>query len=350
MSIKSNVEELAITAVQLVKANRSDNARQYSVEVLDIVKKHPEVLLTIKKNGLFGKSFLLMFEQKVSDEQDDLQLITELSYYFISKAIEENFVKFQFILDRIILLFNSEDFLKDTIKNTLELKVDYINSLQSPHMIRHRLTYNLNLMRVSDLEDQEANYTHIDFLNQKKAEFDELFQRGEYFGEKKTRDDIIEMGKSLHLKVFTYIENKIKTRIAEVNTSNGTDAMNVDELELEFTFYSSDHLRYENGIHVSGPHGGALRAVQVERNINGGEGYTVTMFNTDGGQNVVQMAPKQMKLVSLGEKKIVLRGYGRDKMGSSFSDYGLTIFHDKGRIEKIMLQMHDRNIDIEYMP
>ena len=33
--------------------------------------------------------------------------------------------------------------------------------------------------------------------------------------------------------------------------------------DLNFVFNSPDHLRYENSIHVSGPHGGAPRAVKV---------------------------------------------------------------------------------------
>lgn len=123
-----------------------------------------------------------------------------------------------------------------------------------------------------------------------------------------------------------------------------------EELELDFVFHSSDHLRYENGRHVSGPHGGAPRAVKVEANINGYEGYTVTMFNTDGGQAVVQMSPKRMKLVSADSEKIQLKGYGHDAMGASFADYGLTIYHDDGSIEKCILHWFDRNVDIEYLP
>jgi hypothetical protein len=119
--------------------------------------------------------------------------------------------------------------------------------------------------------------------------------------------------------------------------------------ELDFLFHSSDHLRYENGRHVSGPHGGAPRAVKVETNISGGDGYTVTMFNTDGGRAVVQMAPKQMKVQHVDDKKIVLRGYGHDSSGASFSDYGLTIQLDNGNIEKCILHMYDRNVDIEYL-
>jgi tetratricopeptide (TPR) repeat protein len=123
-----------------------------------------------------------------------------------------------------------------------------------------------------------------------------------------------------------------------------------EELDLDFVFHSSDHLRYENGRHVSGPHGGAPRAIKVEANISGNEGYTVTMFNTDGGQAVVQMAPKQMKLVGADNEKIQLKGYGRDAMGASFADYGLTIYHNEGNIEKCILHMFDRNVDIEYLP
>lgn len=120
-------------------------------------------------------------------------------------------------------------------------------------------------------------------------------------------------------------------------------------LKLNFVFHSSDHLRYENGKHTSGPHGGAPRAIKVQPNINGDQGYTVTMFNTDGGQANIQIAPKQMMLVESDNQKIQLKGYGKDEFGAAFSDYGLTIHHNDGIIEKCILHMHDRNVDIEYL-
>jgi hypothetical protein len=125
-------------------------------------------------------------------------------------------------------------------------------------------------------------------------------------------------------------------------------------MKLDFVFKSSDHLRYENGNHVSGPHGGAGRAVKVEPNISGGEGLTVTLYNLDGNhpvwQNNVQMAPKQMKIIKETNDKIVLRGYGHDAMGASFSDYGLTINLKNGELYNCILHMHDRGVDIEYLP
>lgn len=124
-------------------------------------------------------------------------------------------------------------------------------------------------------------------------------------------------------------------------------------MNLDFVFKSSDHIRYENGKHVSGPHGRANRAIKVEPNVNGGEGYTVTLFNMDGNhpvwQNNVQMAPKQMKIIQANDKLIILRGYGQDAMGASFSDYGLTIHLLNNEIDKCTLHMHDRNIDVEYI-
>lgn len=125
-------------------------------------------------------------------------------------------------------------------------------------------------------------------------------------------------------------------------------------MKLDFVFKSSDHLRYENGNHVSGSHGGAGRAVKVEPNISGGEGLTVTLYNLDGNhpvwQNNVQMAPKQMKIIKETNDKIVLRGYGHDAMGASFSDYGLTINLKNGELYNCILHMHDRGVDIEYLP
>lgn len=124
-------------------------------------------------------------------------------------------------------------------------------------------------------------------------------------------------------------------------------------MNLNFLYKSYDHVRYENGKHVSGPTGGANRAVKVEPNISGNEGFTVTLYNLDGNhslwQNNVQMSPKQMKITEQTLNMVVLRGYGFDMMGGAFADYGLTIFFQEGEVEKCILHLHDRNVDIEYL-
>lgn len=208
MSTQINIEELAIRAVQLDKANQIDQARQLSGQVLSAVKENPNLLKSIEENGLFGKSFLLMFEQGVSNNERDLQLITELSYFFLSKAIEENLMKAGFILDRVILLFNSEDFMKDTIKNALNIRINFLSPTSSPHTVNQNLDDYLTMMKIADLEDKHAIYNHISFLAQKKNEFDQLIAR-RYFGNDKTKTFVIKEGVELHEKVFNYIQTKI---------------------------------------------------------------------------------------------------------------------------------------------
>lgn len=120
-------------------------------------------------------------------------------------------------------------------------------------------------------------------------------------------------------------------------------------MNLKFLFQSSDHLRYENGIHVSGPHpGGAARAIAVEPNITGGSGFSVTIYSVNGGNASVQMGAKQMKIIESDNNKIVLQGFGNDDMGFSFSDYGLTINLKNEKILSCVLHMLDRKVDIEY--
>ena len=190
--------------------------------------------------------------------------------------------------------------------------------------------------------DDLANSNHI------QEKFHELFGQKYQSRVSELRDDYTSIFQNTTKALAI---NWIKQNVPNINANNQSKKSN---MKLDFVFKSSDHLRYENGRHVSGPHGGAGRAVKVEPNINGGEGVSVTMYNLDGNhpvwQNNVQMAPKQMKVIEQTNDKIVLRGYGHDAMGGSFADYGLTIKLKNGELENCILHMHDRGVDIEYLP
>lgn len=162
-----------------------------------------------------------------------------------------------------------------------------------------------------------------------------------------------EVGKATFSLAKRWVSNLIKT-----DEEPFLEKPNSILLE-DINFESPDHLRFEDGVHVSGPHdGGAGRAVKIEPNIQGGAGYSVSVINLDGvhplfGSNV-QIAPKPMKVISENSEQTVLRGFGSDPraMGhpeGEFSHYGVTIHHPKGKIQYITLHMHDRNVDIQYM-
>lgn len=118
-------------------------------------------------------------------------------------------------------------------------------------------------------------------------------------------------------------------------------------------FTSSDHIRFQNGKNVSGHNMGANRKFVIEKNIEGGEGYTVTMYNLNGvhpvWQNNVQMAPKRMKIERVQDNVVELRGYGYDPFGGNFSDYGIVLLIEQNKISRVQLNMYDRNISIVYI-
>ena len=127
-------------------------------------------------------------------------------------------------------------------------------------------------------------------------------------------------------------------------------------------FDSSDHIRFQNGQDVSGHNYGCNRRFVIEKNIEGGEGYTVTMYNLDGlhpfWKNNIQMAPKRMRIISTSENVVELRGYGYDENAltlgaplsdASFASYGVVLLIEDTEIKRIQLNMYDRDISIVYL-
>ena len=130
----------------------------------------------------------------------------------------------------------------------------------------------------------------------------------------------------------------------------------------QVVFDSSDHVRFQNGQNVSGHNYGSNRRLVIEKNIQGGKGYTISMYNMDGmhplWQNNIQMAPKRMKIVNVDGNIVDLRGYGYDEnalaMGApletaSFENYGVVLMIEDGKIVRAQLNMFDRNVSIVYL-
>ncbi|MCE8949843.1 hypothetical protein [Bacteroides thetaiotaomicron] len=130
----------------------------------------------------------------------------------------------------------------------------------------------------------------------------------------------------------------------------------------QVVFDSSDHIRFQNGNDVTGHNYGCNRRLVIEKDIQGNEGYTVTMYNLNGmhplWQNNVQMAPKRMKIVNVDDNIVELRGYGYDEnalaMGAplemaSFENYGVVLMIEDGEIVRAQLNLHDKNVCIVYL-
>lgn len=127
-------------------------------------------------------------------------------------------------------------------------------------------------------------------------------------------------------------------------------------------FDSSDHIRFQDGIDVSGHNLNCHRRFAIEKNIQGKEGYTITLYNLDGlhpiWQDNMQMSPKQMKIVATRDNLVEFRGYGYDENAlalgvpykdASFDCYGVILMFDGDDISRIQLNMYDRNTSIVYL-
>ena len=127
-----------------------------------------------------------------------------------------------------------------------------------------------------------------------------------------------------------------------------------------YIFHSNVHQRYENGIPVKGEQLGCNRDVVIEKNVSGGIGYSVTVNNPDaiaGSWGATPMGTKPMKIISVYDDEIELRGYGYDvnavsmgipKKDVSFENYGMTIHYDGHNITQCVIHMIERNVDIDY--
>jgi hypothetical protein len=119
----------------------------------------------------------------------------------------------------------------------------------------------------------------------------------------------------------------------------------------DFKFTSSSHSRYQNGTLV-GSVDDCYRGIYITENPVDDSKYLVTIYILDEeksrwGDNI-QMSTKQMKIEQSNNSSIQLRGYGEDPMGNTFTDYGVTIFFDNNEVQKVVLQLFDRNVEMHY--
>jgi len=116
-------------------------------------------------------------------------------------------------------------------------------------------------------------------------------------------------------------------------------------------FRSSKNIQHENK--TSKEHKEKI-AIKIEPNIEGKKGFTLTTFRLNGfigwWGNKVELAPKHMQVVELNPEKSLLKGYEDISWAEKkHSNYSVSIYHPNNKIEKIILHIHHKKIEIEYL-
>lgn len=163
------------------------------------------------------------------------------------------------------------------------------------------------------------------------------------------------------LDAIAYIHNVQDEEDDENDFLQDLISGNNNPSEGSFVFHSNTHQRYENDCPVRGEQKGCNRDVVIEKNISGNIGYSVTVKNPDaikGSWGATPMGTKPMKVISVSDNEIELRGYGYDKFAyetlgapmsdATFENYGMTVYHDDEKITHCVLHMIDRDVDIDY--
>lgn len=207
-SLKKGINE-KLEEINMLLATKKDGQ---AIDVLNLfisnLKNSPKTINDIIKIGEFGNLLTNMFTN--FEDNDDLQFIVEIAFYAISKELNQ-IISPSSLYDRIIILYNGEDFLKETIIQTHRLEHNPLSRSRSHHMINHQVNDILMKMRYHDLVKENRFWRNgvngSEFNMRQLNELTTQIQNG-YFGENLGAKEIELDGDKLISKTFEYIAEK----------------------------------------------------------------------------------------------------------------------------------------------
>lgn len=167
--------------------------------------QNPSLINGMKMYGEFGNYFtnqLNNFQRK-----DELQFITELAFFVISKRI--NFkIHSDNLFDRLKIMYNAQDFLIDTVKEVNNLHYNPLSMLNSIH---HWQAEEILLkMRYHDLFHENKFYedgsNNNSFNGQEFIEISAMFKNGKFTTT--NMNDFAKEGGELIKRCYEFIASK----------------------------------------------------------------------------------------------------------------------------------------------
>lgn len=206
--IDKKIEKINILRTTMRQSEASTQTRLMISELM----QNPSLINGMKNLGEFGN--FLTNQLNNFHQTNELQFITELAFFVITKTLNKQIHPFN-LFDRLIIFYNAEDFLTDTIIETHNLQYDPLSITGSRHMIKYQAEDMLLKMRFHDLFHENKFYREgsndSSFNGQEFIEISNMINNGQFGSVSK--NDIVNEGGELIKKCYEFVAKKHSFKI-----------------------------------------------------------------------------------------------------------------------------------------
>lgn len=206
---KNQIEE-QLERINILRCTmKQDEALTETKSMIYKIMGKPSLINGMSNPGELGN--FLTHQLNNFQRTDELQFINELAFFVITKTLNKQIHPFN-LYDRLIIMYNGEDFLTDTIKEANNMHYNPINLSRegSLHNIKWLAEDMLLKMRFHDLFHENKFYrdgsNDDSFNGQEFIEISNMIKNGRF--ESVNVDDIANKGKELINKCYNFIVAK----------------------------------------------------------------------------------------------------------------------------------------------
>jgi hypothetical protein len=188
---------------------RQKEAQAQTRIMISNLMQNPSLINGMEMYGEFGN--YLTNQLNNFQRTDEVQFITELAFFVISKRLNREVHPFN-LFDRLIIMYNAEDFLIDTVKGANDLHYEplSLSRFNSMHHIKWQAQDIILKMRYHDLFEENKFYrdgsNDNNFFGQEFIEISDMIENGKFA--KKNINDIAKEGGELIKRCYESIASK----------------------------------------------------------------------------------------------------------------------------------------------
>lgn len=204
---KNQIDEKLESINILMTTMRQNEALIQTKKLISELMQKPSMLNGMTKIGELGN--FLTHQLNNFQRTEEIQFIVELAFFASSKAIKNQTNPNNFY-DRLIIMYNAEDFFIDTVKEANNLQYNPLSRMGSINNIKYMAEDMLLKMKYHDLFHENKFYRNgsndASFNGKEFIEITNMIKSGSF--ESDSQDVIINKGQELINKCYHYIADK----------------------------------------------------------------------------------------------------------------------------------------------